>query len=151
MKLFPAVEGSNLEGKKFKIPFDLDGELNLVIIPFLQYQQFTVDKWTNLLSSLEQKYSSFRYYEIPTLSIGYIPMRLMIDGGMRAGIPSIQTRNRTITIYINKKKFKKKLGIKTEETIYLFLLKNNEILWEESGSPSTEKIEDLEQNIKKYQ
>jgi len=71
-------------------------------------------------------------------------MRFMIDGGMKAGIPSLETRQRTITIYINKNKFKRKLGIKTEQTIYIYLLKNDEILWQETGELTEEKIKSLE-------
>jgi hypothetical protein len=41
---FPEIEASNLEGRKFVLPQDLDGELNVVIIPFLREQQELVDQ-----------------------------------------------------------------------------------------------------------
>jgi hypothetical protein len=149
MKKFPKVKGSNLEGKDYTLPYDLEGEYNLVIIPFLQYQQLIVNPWVDYLTNLQKKFPFFEFYEIPTLSIGYTPMKFMIDGGMKAGIADLIARQRTITIYINKIKFKKKLGIKTEKIIYIYLLKNDEILWEETGDFSDEKVKNLENILSK--
>jgi hypothetical protein len=148
MKIFPTVEGSNLERRKFKLPLDLEGELNVVIVPFKQYQQFSVNEWMPYLKEFKQRFPSIEYYEVPTLAKGYTAMRFVIDGGMRSGIPSIETRNRTITLYINKRKFKRKLGIETENIIYIYLLKDEKILWETTGTPTDDKVQKLEKNIK---
>ncbi|NHJ05950.1 MAG: hypothetical protein EAX90_14075 [Candidatus Heimdallarchaeota archaeon] len=145
MKKFPNIKGSNLEGRKFSIPKDLDGELNFLIIPFLRHQQFLVDRWVIHLSKLQKKYPFFEYYEIPTLAKTYTTVRFMIDGGMRAGIPDVKTRERTITVYTLKGPLKKKLGIDTEQTIYLYLLKGDLILWEEFGEVTEEKVAKLEE------
>lgn len=144
MRKFPEVKGKNLEGKNYTLPYDLEGEYNIVIVPFLQYQQFIVNNWTEYLDNLQKKYSFFEYYEIPTLALGYKAVRFVIDGGMRAGIQDLRTRQRTITVYVNKKKFEKKLGIETEQFIYIYLLKNEEILWEEKGDLTEEKAQALE-------
>ena len=77
-------------------------------------------------------------------------MRFMIDGGMRAGIPDRSVRERTITLYTNKPLFEKNLNIKSEDTIYLFLIrKNGEILWRSEGEFDAEKGEELSQLVKK--
>ncbi|NPE09371.1 MAG: hypothetical protein GNW80_13880 [Asgard group archaeon] len=149
MKKFPEVKGKNLEGKKYTLPYDLEGEYNIVIVPFLQYQQFIVNNWTDYLAKLQKKYSIFEFYEIPALALGYTAMRFIIDGGMKAGIPDLRTRQRTITAYINKMKFKKKLGIETEQLIYIYLLKKDEILWEENGDLTEEKAQALENFLSK--
>ncbi|MBK5114221.1 MAG: hypothetical protein KGD59_03520 [Candidatus Heimdallarchaeota archaeon] len=144
MKKFPEVKGKDLEGKNYIVPYDLEGEYNIVIVPFLQYQQYIVNQWTDYLANLQKKHSFFEFYEIPTLALGYTAMRFIIDGGMRAGIPDLKTRQRTITTYINKMKFKKKLGIKSEKLINIYLLKKDEILWEEKGDLTEEKAQALE-------
>ncbi|HUT79706.1 MAG TPA: hypothetical protein VMZ29_00775 [Candidatus Bathyarchaeia archaeon] len=149
MKKFPEVKGKDLEGKNYTLPFDLKGELNIVIVPFLQYQQFIVNHWTEYLEELQKKYPFVEFYEVPTLAKGYTAVRFIIDGGMRGGIPDIKTRQRTITVYINKKKFKKELGIETEEMINIYLLRKDEILWEEKGDITEEKTRILETIIKK--
>ncbi|MFW9948741.1 MAG: hypothetical protein ACFFKA_01280 [Candidatus Thorarchaeota archaeon] len=141
---FPDVSGQNLEKKKYNIPYDLEGELNLLIVPFQRWHQSLVDEWSVFLNNIEKLNDKFRYYEVPTLNSGYKVMRFMIDGGMRAGIPDVSVRERTITLYTNKPLFEKDLNIKSENTIYLFLIrKNGEILWRSEGEYDTQKGEEL--------
>jgi hypothetical protein len=76
-------------------------------------------------------------------------MRFMIDGGMRAGIPDRSVRERTITLYTNKPLFEKHLNIKSEDTIYLFLIrKDGEILWRSEGEFDADKGEELTRTLK---
>jgi len=149
--MFPQVSGQNLEFENFDLPYSLKGELNLVIIPFRRWHQDLVDEWSLYLNILEDRYPKFRFYEIPTLSNGYKIMRFMIDGGMRAGIPDKRVRKRTITIYINKSKFKKQLNITSEDTIYLFLInKKGEIIWRSEGEFNPIKAKVLEDKLTNY-
>ncbi|MFX1512960.1 MAG: hypothetical protein ACFFCQ_10265 [Promethearchaeota archaeon] len=148
---FPEVEGSNLEGQKLTLPYDLAGKLNIVIIAFKRYQQRLVDDWIPSLEKLTQMYPEIEFYEVPTLAKGYLLMRFIIDGGMRSGIPSRQARERTITIYINKRQFKEKLDISSENTIYLFLVTTDgKILRQEEGAMTEAKIRKLQNQIKEY-
>ena len=145
MMNFPSVSGQNLEFEAFKLPSALKGELNLVIIPFQMWHQNLVNGWAGYLNELEQRFSFFKYYEVPTLSKGYKLMSFMIDGGMRAGIADKSVRERTITVYINKSQFKRELNIRNEDTIYLFLVnKKGEILWTSEGTFSENKLIQLE-------
>ncbi|TFF95185.1 MAG: hypothetical protein EU547_07800 [Promethearchaeota archaeon] len=148
---FPEVEGDNLERKHFNLPYDLEGDLNLVIIPFKRIQQTLVDEWTYALKPLYDQNDFLYIYEIPTLSNGYRFMSSMIDGGMRAGIPDLDTRNHTITLYINKRKFRKDLDISNENTIYIMLLnREGSIIWRTQGSVNANKIKNLNKVINNY-
>jgi hypothetical protein len=143
--IFPKVTGQNLEFENFILPHNLEGELNLVIIPFRRWHQNLVDEWSFYLNTLEKKHSYFRYYEVPTLNRGFKFIRFMIDGGMRSGIPDKAVRQRTITIYTNKALFKKKLKIHSEDTIYLYLMdKNGKIIWHVEGNFDNNKLQSLE-------
>jgi len=147
---FPDVSGENLEKKKYNIPYDLEGKLNLLIVPFQRWHQSLADEWSVFLNNIEKSNQDFRYYEVPTLNSGYKVMRFMIDRGMRAGIPNRSVRDRTITLYTNKPLFEKQLNIKSEDTIYLFLIrKNGEILWRSEGEYNTQKGEELLRTIEK--
>lgn len=147
---FPEINGENLEKKKYTIPYDLEGELNVVIVPFQRWHQSLVDEWSVFLNSIEQSDLNFRYYEVPTLNSAYKVMRFMIDGGMRAGIPERSVRERTITLYTNKPLFEKHLSITSEDTIYLFLIrKNGEILWRSEGEFDDQKGDELLETIEK--
>ncbi len=147
---FPEIAGENLEKKKYVIPYELEGDLNVVIIPFQRWHQSLVDEWSVFLNDIERSNQNFRYYEVPTLNSGYKAMRFMIDGGMRAGIPDRSIRERTITLYTNKPLFEQQLNIKSENTIYLFLIrKNGEILWRSEGEFDAQKGNELLETIEK--
>lgn len=147
---FPDISGENLEKKKYNIPYDLEGELNILIIPFQRWHQSLVDEWSAFLNNIERSNRNFRYYEVPTLNSGYKIMRFMIDGGMRAGIPDRGVRERTITLYTNKPLFEEQLNINSEDTIYLFLIRRNgEILWRSEGEYDKQKGEELLKTIEK--
>jgi len=136
--------------KKYNIPYDLEGDLNVVIVPFQRWHQSLVDEWSYFLNNIERSNPNFRYYEFPTLNSAYKVMSFMIDGGMRAGIPDRSVRERTITLYTNKPLFEKQLGIRSEDTIYLFLIrKNGEILWRNEGEFDVQKGHELLKTIEK--
>lgn len=42
---FPDVSGSNLLRQKLELPAGFEGELNVVLIAFQQWQQRLVDTW----------------------------------------------------------------------------------------------------------
>jgi hypothetical protein len=143
---FPEVSGYNLEKNLYKVPADLEGKLNLLIIPFQRWHQELVDEWAFYLSPFLTE--DLKLYEIPTLNSRYKIMRWMIDGGMRAGISDIKVRQRTITLYINKGSFKKALDIPNEDTIYLFLIRpSGDILWRAKGRFRQESFEELKHKI----
>ena len=49
---FPRVEGSNLEGRRFSLPSDFEGELNIAVVAFRRGQQDDVDTWVPFLKSI---------------------------------------------------------------------------------------------------
>jgi len=148
---FPEVEGKNLESKSYKLPYDLEGELNVLLVPFQRWHQNLVDSWGPYLEKITQRFAGVKFYEVPSLNSAYKMMSFVIDGGMRAGIPSKEVRERTITTYINKSKFKKALEIPNEQTIYLFLVnKKGEILWRQSGVYDDSKAEGLTDYLNSY-
>ena len=147
-KKFPEVTGNNLNGESIRIPSQLKGEVNVLLVPFQMWQQGLVDSWVPFLVSLMEKNPQIDFYELPTIRKMNLFIRRVIDGGMRGGIPSRDTRSRTITLYIDKKPFKDALEIPTEDTLYLYLVnKEGTILWEDAGELSDEKATSLEESL----
>lgn len=141
---FPIVSGNNLNRDEFEFPRDFAGAFNLVIIPFQQQQQLIVNTWIPFLQEAEGTYPGFVYYELPTIYEMPTLSRTFINEGMRAGIPDELSRQRTITLYLNKEAFKDALNISSENQIYLYLVnKAGEILWSEKGEFSQEKAQSL--------
>jgi hypothetical protein len=119
---FPTVSGTNLLRQKLTLPRDFQGKLNLVFIPFERWHQMEVDSWSALVEELEEKYAGLVYYELPTLQNGGAFYKIFLNEGMRAGIPNPKTRERTITLYLDKADFRAALDMKDEEHIYVLLV-----------------------------
>ncbi|NPD89728.1 MAG: hypothetical protein HGN29_13535 [Asgard group archaeon] len=138
--IFPEVKGSNLEKKKYKIPQDLEGTINIVTVAFQQWHQGLVNTWVPFLEELKQTHTEIYFYEFPTINRGYKGMRFIIDGGMRMGIPDKEIRDRTITLYLDKKKFMQNLTIENDEDIITYVLNNKgEIFTKIEGEYTSEK------------
>ena len=43
--VFPEVKGSNLVRREITLPYELQGDFNIVFIPFQQWHQRLVDGW----------------------------------------------------------------------------------------------------------
>jgi hypothetical protein len=142
------VSGSSLDGKRFNLPRDLKGKVNIVIIAFRREQTDLIEQWAGPLKDVMKADPSLELYELPTLGRSYSPFHWWIDGGMRAGIVNEEARRRTITIYTNKRNFKVQIGIPNEETIYIFLVgKDGRIITRVQGDFTDEKYQQLQNAI----
>ena len=119
---FPTVSGSNLLREKLTLPHDFQGKLNLLFIPFEQWHQIEVDSWGTLAEELEKQFDGLVYYELPTIQSRNTFYKMFINEGMRAGIPNPKTRERTITLYLDKADFRAALDMTDEEHIYILLV-----------------------------
>ena len=136
---FSNVVGSNLEGRRFSLPADFEGDLNVVIVAFRREQQADVDTWTPFLQEATIAHPGLRAYKLPTLNRSYRMVRAFIDGGMARGIPSKATREATITLYIDKTPFKQALAITAEDRIVTLLVaRDGRVLWRASGRHTPE-------------
>ena len=119
---FPTLSGSNLLRQKQNLPRDFQGKLNLVFIPFQRWHQAEVDSWGALAEELEKLYQGLFYYELPTLQSGGPLYKFFLNEGMRAGIPNPKTRQRTITLYLDKADFRAALEMPDEDHIYILVI-----------------------------
>lgn len=151
---FPVHTFSNLAKQKKKIPDELAGDYQLMIVAFQRWHQDLVDTWFASGDQLEKAYinpgKQFRYYEIPTINEMGSIRRAFINTGMRGGVKAQAARERTFTIYIDKNPFRKTLHIPDETDIHLFLLnKQGKVIWRCQGKHSPEKEQSLRQFLKK--
>ena len=138
---FPTVNGSNLQRAKLTLPQDFAGDYNLLFIAFQQWQQDEVNTWIPLAESCEAQFPGLVYYELPTIRSLNAFSKFFINEGMRAGIPNPKSRERTITLYLEKDDFRTALDLEDEEHIFALLIdhQGNE-LWRARGplSPDSE-------------
>jgi hypothetical protein len=119
---FPAIEVQNLRGKTLRLPDDLAGDLDLLLIAYEREQQTDLDTWLAALADLEIQPPAFAYYELPTISRSRAWMRGVIDGGMKQGIPDRAQRGRTITLYVDRDWFRRQIGTADTDEVAAVLI-----------------------------
>jgi hypothetical protein len=145
---FPTVIGSDLMRRKRTLPVDFEGEVNLVLIAFKQWQQSQIDTWLPVADHLEQTYDGFRYYELPVIQRLNFVARTFINEGMRAGIPDPSARSRTITLYVDKAALRRSLDLPDEDRIYELLVdRRGAILWRATGAYAPETARGLSKKV----
>ncbi len=131
---FPSVKASNLEKRDFNLPGDFEGDRNLLLVAFEREQQKDVDTWLREMKRFEELDPGFHYYELPTIQRPNAFTRWFIDTGMRRGIPDRKARERTITLYLDRKPFCDALLITDQKKIYAFLVdREGKVLWRCEG------------------
>lgn len=146
--VFPTVQGSNLEGKEYVLPRDLEGRYNLLFVAFLREQQEMIDTWMPAARYLRNTYPELRHYELPTIKPLNAMTRWFINKGMRGGIPDPEARAATITLYTEKEPFRQTLGIESEETITILLVdQNGLVIWRTVGPRTDAKTQELNQAV----
>ena len=149
--IFPQASGTNLLRQKLTLPDDLQGEINILLIAFQQWQQASVDSWVPLLRNLEQTYPGVRFYELPVIYKMNFLSQTFLNEGMRAGIPNPATRAKTITLYLDKSKFRRALAIPDEDAIVIMVIdRSGNIIWRSAGTYSEEKGAELLQAIREF-
>lgn len=132
---FPTVKSANLEGRRYTLPRDLEGEINVLLIPFQRWHQDLVDTWTPGLRALMARFPALRYYELPTLPPMNPLYRMSLDLGMKMGIPDRAAREATITLYLDKDRFRQSLAIADETTVTVLLVtRDGAIHWRTTGA-----------------
>jgi len=145
---FPQVSATNLERKHLTMPQDFEGQANILLIAFQQWQQGEVNTWIPTVQQLEADHPGLRYYELPTIRPLNRLVRAFINSGMRAGIPDRLARARTITLYLDKKTFREALQLKDEKHIYVLLIdKKGHVLWRERGVFTADKGDALQTQL----
>lgn len=119
---FPVIEAQTLRGRTVRLPYQLKGESNLLLVAYQREQQEDIDTWLAVLDTLAPQLPDFAYYELPTIGSGYKWMRAVIDGGMKQGIPDRAQRDRTITLYIDVDWYRGQIGTADHDEIAALLV-----------------------------
>ena len=59
---FPLLSGINLEGKKFELPHDFDGEFKIVAIGFEREHQEAINTWINVVDEITKNNLKIRFF-----------------------------------------------------------------------------------------
>jgi len=141
-KKFPEVKDDSLANTPVSIPDAAKGKVTMVVISFLHQNQSQLDSWLEPFVDKFGSKESYTFYEVPMISGGYKFMRPMIDGGMRAGIPTAKHKN-VVTMYGDVEKYIKALSLDPKYG-YAFLLDREGIIrFQGQGFANPETLKDL--------
>lgn len=148
--VFPAASGRNLQRRQVKLPDDFAGDWNLLFIAFQQWQQRSVNGWLPFAEQLEAAVEGLVYYELPVIYEMPLLSRFFLNEGMRAGVRDSKARQRTITLYLDKRDFRAALGLQDEDHIHVLLVdRDGKVLWRARGEFTEETGEALQNYLQK--
>jgi hypothetical protein len=141
-KKFPEVTAESLAKTRESIPESAKGQVTLIAVAFLQQSQPQLDSW---LGPFEEKFGNkegFTFYEVPMISSGYKFMRMVIDSGMRGGIPKYKHKN-VVTMYGDVEKYMNELNLEARYGYAFLLDKEGIIRWQGQGFSTPEALKEL--------
>lgn len=145
---FPTLEVRSLEGAELLLPGGLTGDPSIVIVAFMRNQQREVDTWLPWVESLRKRLPGLEVYELPAIKRRWRPLRGLIDGGMRGGIPDPGTRRRTLTAYTDLDALTGALRIGSTGTVAVFAVsRGGAVIWSGGGSYDSAAAADLERAV----
>jgi peroxiredoxin len=141
-KKFPDVTAESLAKTRESIPDSARGKVTLVVVAFLRESQAQLDAWLGPFIERFGDKEDFTFFEVPMINSGYLFMRFMIDGGMRAGIPSDKHKH-VVTMYGNVEKYIRELNINPRFGHAFLLDREGIIRFQGQGYPSPETLREL--------
>ena len=142
---FPVLVSYNLEKNKVTLPSDLQGEMNLLIMPFELEQQKEADSWTPIVKMVEASHPGLRHYLVPIFGSENFLYRWWMNSSLRSLLPAEDQRQTTIPLYLNRQRFLKQLQVTSDREITVLLVeKNGRVLWRTTGPLTKDKQISLE-------
>ena len=119
--VFPSIQGKNLNKRSLTIPDDFTEKNLFIIVAFLQWQQRAVDE---IIENLEANdvHLTHHIIEVPVIQQTTWLRQVRLDTLMRMGIRDREVRQRTITVYLDKKEFQASLDIPNDDSIHWFVV-----------------------------
>ena len=144
--VFPSIQGKNLNKRSLTIPDDFTEKNLFIIVAFLQWQQRAVDEVIEHLEASDV-HLTHHIIEVPVIQQTTWLRQVRLDTLMRMGIRDREVRQRTITVYLDKKEFQASLNIPNDESIHWFVVEHatKKILMRGAGNISQQEIDTIKQ------
>ena len=140
--VFPSIQGKNLNKRSLTIPDDFTEKNLFIIVAFLQWQQRAVDEVIEHLEA-NDVHLTHHIIEVPVIQQTTWLRQVRLDTLMRMGIRDREVRQRTITVYLDKKEFQARLDIPNDDSIHWFVVDHatKKILMRGAGNISQQEID----------
>jgi hypothetical protein len=140
---FPSISAESLAGTKVTIHDSAKGSVVLVGMALKMTGQSQLDSWLEPFVREFGKTAGVTFFEVPMIGIDFKPMALMIERGMRGGIPR-EKHKHVVNYYGELSRYRLALGMDDVDSGYLFLLDRAGIIrWMSRGYATREKIYEM--------
>ena len=142
--VFPSIHGKNLNKRSLTVPDDFSEKNIFIIVAFLQWQQRAVDEVIEQLEASDI-HLTHHLIEVPVIQQSTWLRQVRLDTIMRLGIRDRAVRQRTLTVYLDKKEFQANLNIPNDDSIHWFVVDHatKKILMRGSGDITREQREEI--------
>ena len=142
---FPVVSGKRLGGDDVRFPHDLPADATLLILSFMDDRDPLSDQWARLGERIaEQHPDRFRVLEVPVVNAKLKMLGGLATMGIRGQVESDDEHARTVPIYVDLKRFQKKLKLKTRGVYPMLLARDGRIAWRGEDAIDMDEITELE-------
>ncbi|CEM19627.1 unnamed protein product [Vitrella brassicaformis CCMP3155] len=147
---FPKVGARNLYGERIRIPEELRGSLNMLLISFKPWQLEQVDGWRtscemvgDRLSVKHRRSDVYEFYQVLVFQRWKWPFQWFLHWRYRRKIPQ-EWHRRTLVIYTSVRSFVNSMNLPDPMRNYALLIDpSGQIEWGEHEEVSTEKLDYL--------
>ncbi len=142
-----STTGRALDGTTYQLPRDLPAERTLVVLAFRQPQQACVDRWIALATTVGAAPTPLgaslplpaAVIEVPVLGRRYLPARRLIDGGMASGIGDPEVLARTVTVYTDPERYRRRCGLGAGDEVRAMVVdREGTVSFHATGEPGPE-------------
>ncbi len=146
---FPEIRGTTLEGTQVSIPRDLPAEWNLLVVSFHDAQDMLADLWVSLARRIAASSGDrLAALELPVLGRSPRLLRPIIRDTLDAQMDDADERARTMPIHADRKAFSRRLGLRNDDNVYVFLVaRDGRIRWRGAGALTPDLVAGLERAV----
>jgi hypothetical protein len=132
-------------------PEDLKAEWNLLVVTFHESQDPLSDLWILLARRMaEESEGRLEAHEVRIAGRSPRVLRPVIEDTMRAQAEDADERERTFAVHVDRKEFRKQLGLRRDDGVYVFLVaRDGRIRWRGQGALTPELVGGLERALAK--
>ena len=148
-KRFPEYTAKDLNGKMVTVPGNGSSTHALVLVAFKRKQQRVIDGWLAEAKPLMKGSPDLDFLELPVIRKMNPVTRWFLFRGMRSGIRGEYTRERVVTLHLDKEKFRRDLEIPDESAVHVFLVRRADraILWRAKGEVTSASMAALKEQL----
>ncbi|SEC07926.1 hypothetical protein [Terriglobus roseus] len=110
---FPQVHSKDLNGHAVTLPRDLPGERTVVILGWQRGQQGSIESWAKAMAPS----AGSAWLSVPVIDTSNGFLKMIINSGMRHGIPNHAWWPHVVALYTKKDRFNQQVGVASEEQV----------------------------------